>query len=49
VPKVLARVFDPRREAVYHEFGIETISPTKLTGDAFLAAVREQREDASCG
>jgi trk system potassium uptake protein TrkA len=48
VPKVLARVFDPRREPVYREFGIETISPTKLTGEAFLAAVREQREDASC-
>jgi trk system potassium uptake protein TrkA len=49
VPKVLARVSEPRREAVFREFGIETISPTKLTGEAFLAALRERREDGSCG
>jgi trk system potassium uptake protein TrkA len=48
VPRVLARIFDPRREAIYREFGIETISPTKLTAEAFLAAVRERREDPSC-
>ena len=48
VPKVLARVFDPRREPVYLEFGIETISPTKLTAAAFLSAVEERREGDSC-
>ena len=30
VPHVVARVFDPLREAVYCDFGIQTISPTKL-------------------
>lgn len=39
VPKVLARVFDPRREEVYREFGIETVSPTNLMADAFLASL----------
>ncbi|MDX2137807.1 MAG: TrkA family potassium uptake protein [Chloroflexota bacterium] len=38
VPQVIARVFDPEREALYREFGIETISPVKLAADAFLAA-----------
>lgn len=48
VPKVLARVFDPRREPVYREFGIETVSPTKLTAEVFLAALQERREDDPC-
>lgn len=34
---VLARVFDPAREGIYREFGIATISPTKLSADAFMA------------
>jgi len=36
VPKVLARVFDPSREALYRQFGIETISPTNLSAELFL-------------
>ena len=36
-PTVLARVFDPVREKIYRDFGIATISPTKLSADAFLA------------
>jgi trk system potassium uptake protein TrkA len=44
VPKVMARVFDPAREAVYRQFGIETISPTKLSADAFLNALQEPVE-----
>ena len=38
VPQVVARVFDPAREALYREFGIETISPVKLSADAFIQA-----------
>lgn len=44
VPKVMARVNDPSREAVYREFGIETICPTNLSADAFLSALREPGE-----
>lgn len=39
VPRVVARVFDPTREEIYREFGIETISPTRLSADAFLRQV----------
>jgi trk system potassium uptake protein TrkA len=39
VPQVMARVNDPSREAMYREFGIETISPTKLSAAAFLSAL----------
>lgn len=35
VSLVVARVYDPQREAVYSEFGVETISPTKLSAHAF--------------
>lgn len=41
VPRVVARVFDPAREAVYRDFGVETISPTKLSADAFLSLVKK--------
>lgn len=44
VPKVMARVFDPAREVVYRRFGIETISPTQLSADAFLTALLEPVE-----
>lgn len=40
VPKVMARVFDPQREQVYCQFGIETICPTKLSAEVFLNALR---------
>lgn len=48
VPKVLARVEDPRREKVYRELGIETVSPTKLSAEAFLGTLRPQGEEAAC-
>ena len=35
-PTVLARVFDPEREAIYQELEIDTISPTQLSADIFL-------------
>ncbi|MEL6164074.1 MAG: NAD-binding protein, partial [Cyanobacteria bacterium J06628_3] len=39
VPSVLARVFDPSREEIYRDFGIETISPTQLSADAFVKSL----------
>lgn len=39
VPKVLARVFDPKREKVYAQLGIDTICPTSVAADMFLRAV----------
>jgi trk system potassium uptake protein TrkA len=42
VPRVVARVYDPAREALYRQFGIDTISPTKLTAAAFLQTLDTQ-------
>lgn len=46
VPRVLARVFDPKREAIYRRMGIETICPTSVAADLFLSSVTgESKED----
>lgn len=37
VPRVIARVYDPRREIIYGEFGIDTICPTNLAAETFLS------------
>jgi len=39
VPHVLARVFDPKREEVYAQLGIDTICPTSVAVGMFLSAV----------
>ncbi|MCR4317076.1 MAG: TrkA family potassium uptake protein [Planctomycetes bacterium] len=36
VPKVIARVFDPRREEMYKQLGVETICPTTVAAELFL-------------
>lgn len=35
VPNVIARLYDVKREGVYKEFGIKTISPSVLSAEAF--------------
>ncbi|WP_373500825.1 TrkA family potassium uptake protein [Desulfococcus sp.] len=45
VSHVLARVFDPRREAVYTRLGIDTICPTSLAAGMFLAAVSGESKE----
>lgn len=44
VGKVLARIFDPRRNSVYTQLGIETVCPTSLAVDLFYRAVSGERE-----
>ncbi len=44
VSLVIARVFDPSREAVYQQLGVATISPTKLSALAFQAAIQQKSE-----
>ncbi|WP_305046821.1 potassium channel family protein [Geoalkalibacter sp.] len=39
VPRVLARVYDPRKDVFYQRFGIETISPTRLAAESLAKAV----------
>jgi len=45
VPHVLARIYDPGRESLYHELGLETICPTTLvstTARDILISLSEQ-------
>lgn len=39
VPKVIARIYNPAREQVFHQFGLSTICPTNLTVDAIKAMI----------
>ncbi|HBQ64390.1 MAG TPA: hypothetical protein DD727_05630 [Clostridiales bacterium] len=34
VPTVVARIYNPAREHVFHEFGLETVCPTNMTVSA---------------
>lgn len=47
VSHVFARVFDPSREQIYNQFGIETICPTKLSAEAFMTAIARPKEETS--
>lgn len=40
VPKVMARIFDLKREEIFRQLGIETISPTSIAGDVFLRSIQ---------
>ncbi len=47
VPKVLTRIFDPRRKNVFSEFGLHTICPTSLTVDAIEKMVEGEEGSVS--
>ena len=36
IPRVIARIYNPEREHVFHQFGLETICPTNMTVDAVM-------------
>jgi len=38
VPRVLARVFNPKREEIYRRLGVECICPTTVAAEIFLRA-----------
>ncbi len=38
VPRVMARVFDPKRAQVYSDFGIDGICPITVAGDAIISS-----------
>lgn len=42
VPRVLARVFDPKRGDVFSQFGLPTVCPTNLSIDAIYAMLTGQ-------
>jgi len=39
VPKVIARIYNPAREHVFHEFGLETVCPTDITVNVMRASM----------
>lgn len=39
VPKVICRIYDPIRQEMYQELGLETISPTKIGADSLYRAI----------
>lgn len=39
IPRVIARIYDPAREHVFHKFGFQTICPTNLTVDEVRSMV----------
>jgi trk system potassium uptake protein TrkA len=42
VARVLARVFEPRREAVYRRLSVETICPTTVSAELFLKSIAKE-------
>jgi trk system potassium uptake protein len=46
VERVIARNYDPAREVIYHEMGVETICPTQLAAGAFLDALDRSAREA---
>jgi trk system potassium uptake protein TrkA len=45
VSLVVARVYDPQREAVYSNFGVETVSPTRLSAEVFYRLISANPEE----
>lgn len=41
VPRVLCRIYDPIREQIYLELGLETMSPTTIGANLLLRALAE--------
>ncbi len=41
VPRVVCRIYDPIRQEMYQELGLETVSPTKIVADALRKVIGE--------
>ncbi|AUG57036.1 MAG TPA: TrkA family potassium uptake protein [Ruminiclostridium sp.] len=44
VPKVIARIYDPSREHVFHHFGLETICPTDISVNVIKSIIIGKKE-----
>ena len=44
IPKVITRIYDPRCDDVFSEFGLTTICPTSLTADAVASMLLDSAE-----
>lgn len=48
VPRVLARIYNPSRERVFHQFGLETICPTNLSVEIIASIMVGKTVEATC-
>jgi trk system potassium uptake protein TrkA len=48
VPRVLARIFNPEREYVFHHFGLETICPTNISVDIIRSIILGKTLNSTC-
>jgi len=49
VPRVLTRVFDPKREEIYRELGVDTVCPTTIAANALLRKLAEHQSPREGG
>lgn len=47
VARVIARVFDPRRQAIYRQLELDTVCPTSLAADALFAHIAQAADGGS--
>ncbi len=45
IPKVITRILDPERGDIFSHFGLETVSPTRLTVEAICSAVKPMLDE----
>jgi trk system potassium uptake protein TrkA len=48
VPRVIARIYNPARESIFHQFGLETICPTNLSVDIMASIITGKTMEATC-
>ncbi len=48
VPNVLARIFNPMREQVFHQFGLDTICPTNISVDIISSIILGKTLNSTC-
>lgn len=48
VTRVIARIYNPAREYVFHQFGLETICPTNLSVDIMSSVLTGKTLEATC-
>jgi len=48
VPRVIARIYNPEREHVFHQFGLETICPTNITVGVIHSMMMGKKGMSAC-
>lgn len=48
IPRVVARISNPAREDIFHQFGLDTICPTNLSVETIAAILTGKSVEATC-